>query len=93
MLVASPVVWNHYFALLIVPLAILRPRLRIEWAIPLALWLCPATGVTGWQAGLAALVTGSTVLLLARESKTLSDRRRAFPRPGIPDVGSVAPQG
>ncbi len=93
MLVASPVVWNHYFALLIVPLAILRPRLRIEWAIPLALWLCPATGVTGWQAGLAALVTGSTVWLLARESKTLSDRRRAFPRPGIPDVGSVAPQG
>ena len=53
MVVASPRVDNHYFALLIVPLALARPRLSRVWLVPLAFWLCPATGLAGWQVALA----------------------------------------
>jgi hypothetical protein len=36
-LVASPVVWEHYFALLLIPLAIAWPRLSVAWMLlPLA---------------------------------------------------------
>ena len=51
--VASPRVDNHYFALFIVPLAIARPRLSRAWLIPLVFWLCPATGFAAWQVGVA----------------------------------------
>lgn len=34
---ATPVTWPHYFALLIVPLALLRPRLGVVWAVPVAI--------------------------------------------------------
>ena len=50
MLVASPQVDLHYFALLLVPLAILRPRLHWAWLLPLVLWACPASQAVGWQA-------------------------------------------
>lgn len=57
MLAASPLVWNHYFALLIVPAAVCRRRLSAEWLIPLALWVCPSMHVAEWQALVAAAVT------------------------------------
>jgi alpha-1,2-mannosyltransferase len=38
-LVASPIVWLHYFALLIIPVAILSPRLSWLWALPPAGWV------------------------------------------------------
>lgn len=37
-LAASPIVWPHYFTLLIVPLAIAAPRFSGAWLLPLALW-------------------------------------------------------
>jgi alpha-1,2-mannosyltransferase len=57
MLAASPLVWNHYFALLIVPVALYRPRLSFEWAAGLLWWLCPGTDVSTWQAAVGAAVT------------------------------------
>ena len=33
----SPIVWLHYFVLLYIPIAIVRPRLSWLWALPLAL--------------------------------------------------------
>jgi hypothetical protein len=38
-LVASPIVWSHYFALLYVLLAIRRPRISLAWLAPILLWL------------------------------------------------------
>jgi hypothetical protein len=38
-LLLSPIVWPHYFALLLVPLAILQPRLGQFWALPAAFWV------------------------------------------------------
>jgi hypothetical protein len=50
MLVASPMVWIHYFALLLVPLALTRPKLSRVWAVPLLMWVCPpTTHVHNWE--------------------------------------------
>jgi hypothetical protein len=38
-LLASPIVWQHYFALLLVPVAIAAPRFAPIWLLPLLLWL------------------------------------------------------
>lgn len=57
MLAATPLLWNHYFALLIVPLAVYRPRLSLAWVAGLLWWLCPGTNVSAWQAFVGTAVT------------------------------------
>jgi hypothetical protein len=37
----SPIVWQHYLVLVLVPLAVLQPRLSGVWFVPLLLWLTP----------------------------------------------------
>lgn len=63
-LLVSPIVESHYLVLLIVPLALARPRLSPIWALPIILLLTPADYPSGWQHALslavfAALVTVS----------------------------------
>jgi alpha-1,2-mannosyltransferase len=41
-LAVSPIVWNHYFAVLLIPLAVVAPRLSPIWAVPFLLWFVPA---------------------------------------------------
>jgi hypothetical protein len=38
-LLASPIVWMHYFTLLFLPIAARYPRLNAVWAIPLVPWV------------------------------------------------------
>ena len=40
----SPIIWLHYFVLLVVPLAIARPRFSAIWLMPLVLFLTPLNG-------------------------------------------------
>jgi len=40
----TPIVWLHYLVLLLVPLAITRPRFSVIWLLPLLLWLTPLNG-------------------------------------------------
>ena len=40
-LLAAPIVWLHYLVVLIVPLALYRPRFGIAWLVPLLYWLLP----------------------------------------------------
>jgi hypothetical protein len=40
-LLLSPIVWLHYFTLLLVPLVIARPRLARPWMLPLGFLLLP----------------------------------------------------
>lgn len=40
-LAASPIVWNHYFVLLMIPIAIVAPRLQPIWFAMFALWVVP----------------------------------------------------
>ena len=44
-LALSPIVWLHYLVVLLVPLAILRPRFSALWLLPVLLWVSPASRV------------------------------------------------
>jgi hypothetical protein len=80
-LVASPLIWTHYPALLLVPLAILRPRLGPAWLLGLVLWLCPQKAAAGWQVVLAWVVVGGILAVLIRTSHPASEeaaRREAI---------------
>jgi Glycosyltransferase family 87 len=73
MLVASPLVWSHYFSLLLIPFALNRPRLSLLWCVPILLWPCPpSTAVVGWQAALAWVVGGGSLLLLLKTGRRLA---------------------
>lgn len=65
-LIASPLVWSHYFALLLVPLALAYPRLHPAWALPVVAWV-PAVDPNTWQLalmlGIACAVVGACVRL------------------------------
>lgn len=68
MLVASPLVWSHYFALLLVPMAIRRPRLSPLWFAPGLMWVCPErTGIAGWELALAWAVATLCLFSLFRD--------------------------
>jgi hypothetical protein len=61
--VLSPIIWRHYFVVLVVPMAISFPRFRPAWAIPLAFWLVPGTYNGGtWQVAVALATAGATVV-------------------------------
>jgi hypothetical protein len=63
-LAASPIVWIHYFLLLLVPLALSRPRLSAFWFVPFAYY---PLGESEWPAGDArklALALVATIVLL-----------------------------
>jgi hypothetical protein len=59
-LVATPVLWLHYFALLLIPIALYRPRLSGLWFAPLILWATPEThsGGSTWKIVLALAIVG-----------------------------------
>jgi hypothetical protein len=63
-LAASPIVWVHYFLLLLVPLALTRPRLSLLWFVPFAF---QPLGEAAWPAGDArklGLALGATLVIL-----------------------------
>ncbi len=87
-LACSPILWLHYFALLLVPVAIASPRLGPIWFVPLAMWGFGAGTGNGTTAE-AAVVLGvavATVVLCCRAAPPAmpTGRRRdptAAPRP------------
>ncbi|MBV9820240.1 MAG: DUF2029 domain-containing protein [Solirubrobacterales bacterium] len=56
-LLATPILWLHYFALLAVPLAVARPKLTPIWLLPLVLRF-PAVGPSASQIVLIAIASG-----------------------------------
>ena len=87
-LVATPVVWMHYYALLFVPIALYRPRLSVVWLVPLALWLAPSTyseGVT-WR----ILFGLGTVAIVGAEVIRMSGAPQAAERQVGPDADRTA---
>lgn len=63
-LVLSPIVWRHFFVLLLVPLALSRPRFDAVWLVPVGLWVGDGTfNGAPWQtAAVLALVAATFAL-------------------------------
>jgi alpha-1,2-mannosyltransferase len=75
----SPIVWLHYFALLLVAVAVARPRLGAVWFLGIPLQLVVTTGVyngsTLQTAGVLA-VAALTVVLALEPRVALGSRRK-----------------
>ena len=57
--------WLHYLVLLLVPLAIARPRFSAIWLVPLLLWLTPLNGNgESIQPFLPALVVAAVIAVV-----------------------------
>jgi len=64
-LALSPIVWLHYLVVLVVPLAISRPRFSPLWLLPMLLWVSPRPGYAeGLQTFAPAVVAVVVVALL-----------------------------
>ncbi|MFP5364136.1 MAG: glycosyltransferase family 87 protein [Thermoleophilia bacterium] len=72
-LLVSPVVWSHYLALLLVPVALTRPTFSRLWLAPLPLWVCPPVDAAVPQK-ILLLVVGAAIL-----GYCARDRMRAGP--------------
>jgi alpha-1,2-mannosyltransferase len=85
-LLATPVLWLHYFVLLFVPLALTRPRLSALWFAPLAFWLTPLAHSDGsvWRTCCALAV--ATLIVLRTVVPTASALARRPGRAGSPRV-------
>lgn len=66
-LLVSPVVWSHYLALLLVPVALARPRFSPLWLAPLPLWVCPPVDPSLPQKVLLLSVGAAIVVFCARD--------------------------
>jgi hypothetical protein len=64
-ILASPIVWLHYLVLLVVPLALYRPRLSAAWFIPLGYWFLPGQESHRSATNIAVMLalTGATLAL------------------------------
>jgi hypothetical protein len=95
-LAASPIVWVHYFLLLLVPLALTQPRLSLVWFVPFAYY---RLGEAAWPAGDArklGLAFAATVLLLGFALVHSIGRRprlRIRVRPAAEDARAREPAG
>lgn len=96
-LMAAPVIWLHYFALLVIPLAMARPRLSLLWFVPWISVLCPVTDAASWQVilmlALVATVVVSTVRTTTPEEsepeRLVADRSPAPFAASAPTYGTV----
>lgn len=85
-LLATPISWLHYFALLVIPLAIVRPRLSPLWLLPLVLQF-PTVGPDTVQTIIMfALVATISALAVVPEGRTRAD-------PPSSQLGKPEPSG
>ncbi len=72
-LALTPILWQHYLVLLLVPLALVRPRFSAIWLVPVILWLAPrGDNGSGIQTLFPALVAATLVVFVLA-----TPRRRA----------------
>jgi len=65
----TPIVWLHYFALLLVVVAVAQPRLGVVWFVPLAMVVTPGSGhPTPFETSATLVIAMLTVALALRSS-------------------------
>jgi alpha-1,2-mannosyltransferase len=77
-LLLTPILWVHYFALLLVPVALARPKLSADWGLIALFWLAPLVDPTRQPLWRLLLVLGLVMLIAQRSVSNLSwagDRR------------------
>jgi alpha-1,2-mannosyltransferase len=89
-LIATPILWNHYLVLLLVPIALARPRLAALWLLPLVLWATPHPESLGvvWRIVLVLGVIGLVGIQIVRRS---SQRPLTEGLAGLARSGADAP--
>ena len=77
-LALSPIVWLHYFALLLIVVALAQPTLGLVWFIPLAMVVTPGSGQpTPFETAATLAIAALTIALALRTSLRCRDRRRS----------------
>jgi len=82
----SPIVWLHYFALLVVVVAVLEQRLALAWFVPLLMWVTmdgaavPAIGNGTPLQTVSTLGVAALTVLLALRGGALLPRQAPGPR-------------
>lgn len=83
-LACSPIVWLHYFALLLVAVAVAQPRLGPVWFVPLAMFLTPGSGSASlFERSLTLAAAAATILLALRglpSPRRFKPLERSLPR-------------
>jgi Glycosyltransferase family 87 len=82
-LAASPIVWLHYFLLLLVPVALARPRFSLLWLVPFAYYPLDNSAWPVGDARKLAIALAATVVILGSAlivSLRPSTQRSAPPR-------------
>jgi hypothetical protein len=77
-LLATPIIWLHYFALLVIPVALVRPRLAPIWFAPLLL-LFPASEPHPWQVVVTLAVAGALTIFAIKEPQPARGVAQSFP--------------
>jgi hypothetical protein len=85
-LLITPVLWLHYLVLLLVPIALARPRLSALWFAPLAFWVTPLAHSDGsvWRTCFALGVAALIVLRTVAPSASAGAARRPAPAAAQP---------
>jgi Glycosyltransferase family 87 len=76
-LVISPIVWLHYLALLLVPVALMRRSLSWIWLVPLVTIVCPGRGSGGLpqtMIGVAAILAVAFDVLWRAPAREVPER-------------------
>ena len=71
----SPIVWLHYFALLVVPLAVFRPRFAWVWLLLWVFWLTPHQTSDGdlWRIALALAIASMLLAIPLRSPRSRAE--------------------
>ncbi len=90
MFLASPILWMHYLAVLLIPLVILHPRLDRVWVVSLALWVGP-TGAPTLIENLIVVALVSSIMVALAAASWGERFERAGARPSV-RANTDAPQ-
>lgn len=86
-LIATPILWTHYLVLLLVPIALARPRLAPLWLVPVVLWATPHPESVGvvWRIVLVLAVIAVVAIQTVRPISLRAGVRRMWP---LPELGA-----
>jgi hypothetical protein len=72
-LLFTPIAWLHYFVLLIVPIALARPRFAPLWLAPIAFWLVPMRSEGDLRRIVIGLALCAAILIAAARTRKAPD--------------------